>query len=258
MTYLVHTKITWEQKVIPSWKEFFYPSLVKKILKSEAYFEDLFEFKITPVNEISECEKFFLIYDKEIASRRNYLFKKNEQKENLAKKIDTGRKYFQSSLYKKESQGYVGGIIFSIIDDRFSFAFRAFDKNVRSEYRSVTTIDFWVEKKMYENAVSQNITRIFHGYDNYPNKGRTGLVLFKLKLGGRPKISNTEHDILEITENIIKEYNAPTFFWDNPDENNFFKVSHLFYKEGEIDESVLAELVKVTAWAGIELNLHKL
>lgn len=254
MTHSVHTKVTWEQKVSSSWEEVFYTSLVKKIRKSDSYFENLFELRISKIDNIEESDDFFKLYDKEIASRGNYLYKQNEQREVLNKKLLDGKNYLQGSLIKKDTNEYAGGIIFSIIENRFAFSLRAFDRKIRSTYRAQTSLDFWVEKKMYEYASTQNISMMTHGTDNYPNKGRIGLVLFKLKVGGKPKVSKKEHDILELTEDDIRAFNSPTLFWDLPDENGKFKRAQLFYKEGEIDENVLSELIKVTSWSGIELN----
>lgn len=258
MVYTVHTKASWIQKMSSHWEDFFYPSLVKKINKSNGYFNDLFDFKINKIDKISDANDFFLLYDKEIASRGNYIYKVNEQRDALEEKIRKGKSYMLASLHKKDTGAYCGGIIFSIVEDRLSFALRAFDRQIRSSFRSLTTIDFWAEKEMYEYALFQNLKFLSHGNDNYPNKGRTGLVLFKLKVGGKPKISKKEHEILELSDEEIKQYNAPTFFWTNPDENEYFKKAHIFYKDEAIKEDVLSELLKVTAWAGIELVLHNL
>lgn len=258
MAYSVHTKVNWEQKVSSRWEDFFYPSLVKKLRKSDEYFNENFTFSISPVKSINDVETFLALYDKEIASRGNYVFKKNQQKETLNNKISEGKKYLLASIHKKNSGKFSGGILFHILDNKLFFYLRVFDKEIRSSFRSVTTIDFWAEKKMFEYASSQNLKFISHGTDSYPNKGRAGLVLFKLKLGGKPKVSKKEHEILNLTEDDIKAFNTPTFFWDNPDENNFFKNAHLFMKEKEVDESVLAELVKVLQWTGIEFQIHNI
>jgi len=257
MNYHIHTKVSWEQKLSKPWEDTFYPSLTKKIRKSDSYFEELFELKITPVENISEADNFFSIYNKEIASRGNYIYKPDEQKNILDKKILDGKKYTQASIINKNTNQYAGGIIFSIVDDKLSFALRAFDKETRSNYRSVTTIDFWVEKKIFEYARNEKLPAISHGTDNYPNKGRVGLVLFKLKLGGKPKVSKKEHEVLELSDLDIVNFNVPTFFWDKPDENEYFKTAHLFYAPGSIDESVLGELIKVCEWAGVELLIHQ-
>lgn len=258
MTYSVHTKVSWLQTVSSNWEDFFYPSLVKKIKKSSDYFESLFEFKVSNILEVSDVDNFFDLYNKEIASRGNYIFKENEQKEQLDGKVQNGKKYIHAGIYKKDNRRYCGGVIFSIIENRLSFALRVFDKEIRNEYRALTTIDFWAEKKMYEYAHSQNLEFISHGTDNYPNKGRTGLILFKLKVGGKPKISKKHHEVIELTEEEITNYDATTFFWTNADDNGFFRKAYLFYKSRSMDESVLSELIKVTAWAGIELELKEL
>ncbi len=258
MTYSVHTKVTWEQKVSTSWEDIFYPSLSKKIRKSDSYFDQLFELQISPITDIHEANDFFNLYDKEIASRGNYLFKQNEKKELINTKIKSGKNYFQAILRKKDTNEYAGGIIFTTIEERLSFSFRVFDKQIRSTYRAQTSVDFWVEKKMYEYSISKKFQTITHGNDSYPNKGRIGLVLFKLKVGGKPKISKMPHDILEVTDTDINEFNAPTLFWDDPDENNYFQKAHLFYNEDAIDGNVLQELIKVMSWTEIELELHKI
>lgn len=255
MTYLIHSKVNWVQKIDPTWEDTFYPSLVKKIKKSDQYFKELFDFSVKPITSISETNDFFNLYDKEIASRKNYLFKPDEHKQSLNNKISNGKNYFHGSLINKDTGTYTGGVIFSIVEDRLSFYLRAFSKDARLKYRSLTTMDFWVEKEIYEYAKANKLKHISHGNDNYPNKGRTGLILFKLKLGGKPKISNREHDILEIEEEELKQYGAPTFVWTDSDENNFFHTANLFYKENEINESILSELIKVCEWSGIKLNL---
>lgn len=258
MAYSVHAKVNWEQKVSSDWENFFYPSLVKKLKKSDEYFNENFIFSIIPVNSVNDVETFLAIYDKEIASRGNYIFKKNQQKETLSNKISEGKKYLLASIHNKKSNDLAGGILFHIVEDKLFFYLRAFDKEIRSSFRSLTTLDFWAEKKIYGYAFSQNLKLISHGTDSYPNKGRTGLVLFKLKVGGKPKISKKEHEILSLTEDDIKAFNTPTFFWDNPDENNFFRNAHLFMRENEVDESVLTELVKVLQWTGIEFQIHNI
>jgi len=257
MTYSVHTKVNWIQRISSNWEDFFYPSLIKKINKSNSYFDELFSFKVTTIKTINDANEFLLLYDKEIASRKNYIFKKNEQKEILDNKIQGGKNYLLASLYKKDSGKFAGGIIFHILEDKLFFYLRAFDKEIRTSFRSLTTLDFWAEREMYEYAFSQGLKFISHGTDNYPNKGRTGLVLFKLKVGGKPRISKKEHEILELSDEQILEFGIPTFIWTNPDKESFFQKAHLFYKEGSLDESVLTELIKVCQWAKIELILHK-
>lgn len=258
MTYSVHTKASWDQNLDKGWEETFYPSLVKKIRKSNDYFENLFNFKVSPIVDINEASEFFDLYDKEIASRKNYLFKQNEKREMLSGKISGGKKYFQAILRKKDTNEYAGGIIFTTVEKKLSFSFRVFDKQIRSTYRAQTSVDFWVEKKMYEYSISKEFTTIIHGNDNYPNKGRAGLVLFKLKVGSKPKISKLPHDIIEVADDEIALSDTPTFFWDKSNENNYFQKAHLFYRKNGIDENVLSEMIKVMDWTGIELDLHKI
>ena len=256
MTYSVHTKVNWQIELSDNWQNKFYPSLVRKLNKSESFFDELFEIKFTPLNNINETESFFKLYDKEIVSRGNYIFKQNEQRDSLEQKLLNNKKYFMANIIKKDTGKYGGGIIFSIVEDRVSFALRVFNKEIRSSFRALTTLDFWAEKKMYDYATSSHLNFISHGTDSYPNKGRIGLVLFKLKVGSKPKISKKEHTIIELSETEAIEYDVPTFFWTLPDQNNFFQEAHLFYKEGEINESIFSELIKVMEWTNIKLNLH--
>lgn len=256
MNYSVHTKVNWNINVSSNWEDFFYPSLVKKLIKSEGYFGSLFEFKIAPLNSIDDAQDFLKLYDKEIASRENYVFKKNEQREVLNEKIQAGKKYFLAGLMKKDTGKFTGGILFHIIDTKLFFHLRVFEKETRTTFRSLTTLDFWAEKKLYEYAFSQNLMNISHGTDKYPNKGRTGLALFKLKVGGKPKPSSKEHEIIELSEEQIVKFDVPTLFWTNPDVNGYFQTGHLYYKEESLNESVLTELIKVCEWAGIELKTH--
>lgn len=258
MNYSVHTKVNWNINVSSNWEDFFYPSLVKKLIKSESYFGSLFEFKITPLNSIDNAQDFLKLYDKEIASRENYVFKKNEQREMLNEKIKTGQSYFVASLVKKDTGKFAGGILFRVLNTKLFFYLRVFEKETRMTFRSLTTLDFWAEKKLYEYAFSQNLENISHGTDKYPNKGRTGLALFKLKVGGRPKPSSKEHEIIELSEEQILEYNAPTLFWTNPDGDGYFQEGHLYFKKDSLNESVLTEIIKVCEWTGIELILHNL
>lgn len=257
MNYKVHSKINWEIIVKADWKEAFYPSLVKKLEKSEEYFERNIDFKLLPLNRIEEASNFFNLYDREIVSRKNYAYGANEQKLAYEKRLNL-RQYYQAIITNKNGGGYVGGMIFSIFDHKLSFGLRSFDKNLRKELQKETTVDYWAEKKIHELAKSKNLNIISHGTETYPNKGRTGLVLFKLKIGGKPKLSRKEYEILNLSEGDVQNFDSPTFFWTNPDEKEYFKKAHIFYKNEAIKEDVLSELTKVTAWAGTELVLHNL
>lgn len=254
MNYSIHTKVNWNQKNTLGWEKAFYPSLVKKVKKSDGYFKENFYIEITDLDSIHKASNFFKLYNKEIVSRGNYLYPPGYQQKLLEGRIKEGKKYIQVIIIEKGTQKHAGGIIMRINEDQLIFSLRAIDSNSRSYYRSATTLDFWIEKEIYEYARSQNFSYLSHGTDSYPNKGRIGLVLFKLKVGVKPKISPKEHEILNLTEDDIKAFNTPTFFWDNPDENNFFRDAHLFYKKSEVDESVLSELVKVLNWTGIQFE----
>lgn len=254
-SYLIHSKISWQEMVGDNWEEVFYPSLVKKIRKSDEYFTQTFDFSVNPLTE-KEMQTFFDLYEKEIATRENYVYEKNEQLEILQRNITNGVSYALASFALKESSSFAGGMIFSLREKKYSIALRTFDRDIRSTYKSQTTIDFWAEKAFYEYTKDQGMGIITHGTDNYPNTGRIGLPLFKLKVGGRPRIAFKEHDMLTLSEDELLQKDEPTLFWDDPDENKFFKTCHLFHKNSNIDEFVLGELKKVLEWSNISLLQH--
>src|SRR3989344_2832330 len=146
MSYQIHTKVNWEIKVNASWKNVFYPSLVKKLEKSDSYFEQNIDFNVVPLNKIEEASAFFKLYDKEIVSRQNYLYTANEQKLAYQKRLGE-RQYYQAIITKSNGE-YVGGMVFSIFDNKLSFGLRSFDKNLRKLLQKETTVDYWAEKKI--------------------------------------------------------------------------------------------------------------
>lgn len=258
MNYQIHTKVNWQEEITSDWEYFFYPSLVKKIKKSNEYFNSLFHINVNELKNVEQAHNFFQLYDAEIVSRKNYIYEPEYQKKRIEKSLYEGKKYILVDLILNEGDKYAGGIIMRISDTSLIFSLRTIDSSTRASFRSVTTVDFWLEKVIYDYAVSKKFNVLSHGTDSYPNKGRTGLALYKLKVGMKPKISPRQHELLVLSDADLAQFGTSIFFWDNPDENGFFKKAHLFYKEDGIDEFVLQELVKVINWSNLKLELHEL
>lgn len=257
-SFSIHKKVNWIVPVATSWDMTFYPSLVKKIRKSDEYFMANFEWKILPLNEEIIENIFFPLYKKEIENRENYVYETDEQRKRLHEKLQEALPYFLFGFYLKSTGEFAGGILYTEKEDhKFSVFLRTFDRALRAEYSSVTSLDYWAEKVFFEEIRAKGAKTISHGTDNYPNTGRIGLPLFKLKVGGKPKVSQKEHDIIELSDAELSQSGKPTIFFTDENEESFFTVSHLFYTETAIDVSVLGELVKVLEWAKIPLELHQ-
>lgn len=254
----IHTKLKWVEYLNRDFSNSFYPSLVKKIEKSDDFFKENFSVKTVAIEsfDMPEVNEFFELYNSQIASRSNYLYKKDEQKNILKGNLDEGILYFLFGLYYNYGK-FAGGLIFSKRGTKFSSALRVFDNEARQNFKSQTTLDFWCEKNFFEYAKSEKIEYITHGTDNYPNVGRIGLPLFKLKLGAKPKLSSKEHEIKELSDEELLKPGPSILFFENIDDNNFFTTCQLFYDEATVDKSVLGELEKVLEWTGIGLQTHK-
>lgn len=257
-TFSIHKKVVWYVATTSSWEATFYPSLVKKIRKSDEFFNSIFEWKILPLSKVVIEDVFFPLYEKEIENRSNYMYERDQQKKNMYEKLAGTIKYFLFGFYLKDSGKFAGGLLYSEKSaNKISVSLRTFDRTLRLQYSSVTSLDYWAEKIFFEEMKEKNTAIISHGTDNYPNIGRVGLPLFKLKVGGKAKISTKEHETEQLLEVDLLKSEKPVMFFDTPDKENFFTKAHLFYKEDNIDISVLGELIKVLEWANIPLELHK-
>jgi hypothetical protein len=257
--FSIHTKVTWYVDCTLSWEEAFYHSLVKKIRKSDNYFNSIFEYRISPLSQEIIDDVFFPLYEMEIERRSDYAYKSGEHKNRVQEKLGGSRPYYLFGVYVKESGKFAGGMLYSERDNSKIYVYlRTFDRQLRSQYSSTTTIDYWAEKVFFEIIHNKGSIMIVHGADNYPIIRRVGLPLFKLKVGGKPKVSKSKHNIREITEKELLCSKDNVMFFDEPDEQYSFTKAHLFYREEYIDPSVLGELLKVLEWAHISLSFYKL
>jgi hypothetical protein len=195
----------------------FNPKIAKKIPKSlerlhEAGFRFVFE-----VADEAYMEKFTPLYESNIGKKDNpKIFNvKNE----IAQKRESGSQIQAISLYKGDV--YLGGCIHRVLEDRISFIYRTFEKelDITLPINAAIVGDYLV----YQKAIDLKKRRVIHGRDRnlYGLHSDVGLVQFKLSAAGIPHISTHENQIIFSRE------------------KNDFKGNTLVHEEGK--EAVLQQ-----------------
>lgn len=238
-------------------EEQFYPSLWKKLLKDEPKYKEIF-YVDDVVADKNFMNKIFLpLYDKEIVSRSIYRFKPREQKDKIFNSIDEGRKYRCFSLWTKDEREFIGGTLHFTKNDGEYISLRVFDKTVNKNYKFNTTIDYWAEKKFRELVMEKKSKYLSHGKAKFPNTKYTGISLFKIKNGAKPRKPKTGFEMITINLNEFKKNDQASFF-DKEDENGYFQRLNIFYKKELSNPSLMNEFQKVCDWANIELRLQEI
>ena len=255
--FKIHTKITWRVDLTRDIQQLFYPSLVKKINKSNDFFNQNFFVSMHDVDEKLFIEQFFPLYEKEIVQRPDYHLDKDVVKDHILTNIRGKKEYKLFSLYIKKEEKFVGGILFHLEEDRISIALRVIERAVNQQYKKRTTVDFWFESQFVNHLVDYHIQYLFHGMDTYPRQDHEiGLALFKLQVGALPMISTHETEIKHYTPQQLKKL-QPVVFFDDPDCEDFLKSFHLWHEEGQIAEEMLHSFESILSWTGVEFLINE-
>jgi hypothetical protein len=197
------TKITWRV----SFDEISDPimvfgKLIRKKIKSD-------------LRKLAQSEYFFKVEDVDVAYIERFvpLYKRNlETKHNIlisdirGKVIDNPRHNFKFqalSLYKNDL--YLGGLIFSIRDDHFVGAYRAFPRTLEDLHLK-EGVGILCDYFLYEYALKLKKRFVRRGKDRncYGQNADIGLAMYKLKAG------NTAY----MLEQSIYEGESTCFVWD--------------------------------------------
>lgn len=252
--YKIHDKTGWLIDLSLPYDKQFYPSSLKKIIKDEPEYENIFTVKDVNADEAFLEETFFPLYEKEVASRKLYIFKKGEQREKILERVSGGKKYRCLACWVSNTSEFAGGIMYYEENNNLYISLRTFKKDINREYRLRSTIDYWMEKKFRDFALKTSASFISHGRDKYPNRGYIGLPLFKLKVGASPIIPmRGEDNITEYTYEEIKK-GIPLVFFDNPDASGFFRKCVAIYDGKTINPFMIPEYKSVCAWKNIEFE----
>lgn len=170
----------------------FNPKIAKKIPKSlerlkEAGFCFVFERA-----DSEYMEKFTPLYESNIGKKDNP--KIFNVKDEIAKKRESGSQIEAISLYKGNT--YLGGCIHRVLDDRISFIYRTFERelDITLPINAAIVGDYLV----YQKAIDLKKQRVIHGRDRnlYGLHSDIGLVQFKLTAAGIPHVSKHENQII--------------------------------------------------------------
>jgi hypothetical protein len=243
----IYKKVNWKTDLTKTWQEVYYPSLVPNIIKSDSYFYQHFEIKIINVTEEVLHSLIFPVYTTEIVQRENYIFDGSEQKQKILYNLYSDIPYQLLAVFKRDDNEFVGGCLFSIREEFISVAIRAFKRDITKRYKSKTTLDYWVDTKLYDHC--KNIrTVLSHGSDSYPIVQRLGLPLFKLKVGAKPAVSYNQEYQLFTPEELHS--NLPLMYFSNP-KKGIYQEANIICNDN--NDSVINSLVPVLEWAKIKL-----
>lgn len=244
------TKILWRLDLSRPWEQTFYPSLVKKILKSAA-FNEYFYTEIKPFQKSLFDQHFLPLYEAQIASRSDYRLNEEQMLSTIYERMNQGISYEQFSVFEKKSNQYRGGVIYSIRSDYISVALRVFDRDIPKVPTTRTTLDYWAESVFFEKLRTYGKTFIRHGKDTHPRFGHSiGLSLYKLSIGAKP-LADPEAEIK--TWNPERQ-NEPILFFDQPNSTGIYTKANLYHPKAELENTVQT-LKSVCPWTGIELRM---
>jgi len=247
---LISEKLRWITSTERNRSEAFYPSLARRLIHSDQNFQDLFTSDHMQINEDIFLKDILPLYEKEIASRENYIFEKDLLKEKYLTRMREGRKYFLFGFYDKSDSNLIGGYFYSIPTDTISLAMRFFDRSVNKDTKSQVTIDFWAEWIFYDFVKSQGHKKYSLGVDHYPNIDRAGLPLYKLKVGSLPYETSSEQINIDVKS---LSYQKQLVFFSNPNSNGQMSTMNCISRTQQ-PGGIVDELEKVTDWAGILFN----
>lgn len=249
----IASKVQWITSLKSSWQNTFYPSLVKKIGKSDALLQDQFTIELIDLDK-SKFQKIFLpMYKKFISSKIDYVLDEKKVFQEIYTHMNEGRIYRLMALYKKVSHEYCGGIVFSTLPDHIRIAHRVFDRKKTSKTKTQISVDYWMDAKLYDYAKALGKKYLRHGTDHFPRYGKSlGLCIFKLHIGSLPRL--LENTVLtELTINDFESEKA-IFYFESPDKNGFLKNAVLINQSEEI-QNMLGTLTSLLSWAKIDLKI---
>lgn len=256
MSYQIHKKLSWQVNTTEDWTKTFYPSLVTKIQKSVQKFQDNYETTFTSLNESPDyfTNIFFPMYERLIVSRSNYVLDSKEQFQRILDRMHQGHFYTLLSVHDKSNNTFVGGVVF-LESEKIATALRVFDRELQI-VKAEASIDFWCEVQLYEYAQKKQ-KKISHGKDSFPNIGRFGLSVFKMKIGGTPHVIDDPIEQIYSEEELISMATEPIFFFTDPNSDGWYTKSHIFLPIIFPNTSLVNELETVLAWKNIPLIIHQ-
>ena len=188
-----------------------------------------------------------------IGQRKDYILNTKAKYEQIIQRLEKGYNYHHLSVFEKTTNRFIGGTLYLKDKELAKISLRVFDREINKKYKFETTLDFWAEYLLIKSFQNEGYQKMNHGTDHHrPEINRIGLQLFKLKLGGKPKVSTRKHDILIKTPDDMAE-KTPVFFFTEPDNEGFFRKSVLINKKNDENNSTIHELKKVLSWSNIEL-----
>lgn len=124
--------------------------------------------------------------------------------------------YQSISLYDGEK--LLGGQIFSVRENSLNIAFRIFPKE--NEWKLPTSLSFMAEYHFYKYALKHGKKEIVHGKDRNPygQNSDIGLAVYKLSIGVRPYVSESEKNGFQQEWKKTNDENALIFLGERNGE----------------------------------------
>lgn len=257
--FVIQNKIIWQGKFSNDLSTCFYPSFYKDILRREPVFSKNFKAFFENATMENLKNKFIPIYQTEIMSRKNFTLEKNTIVSSVIERVEKNPlKYKFLFVYSNDGELF-GATLFSIVGDKLQMAFRAYRRDIKINIlKHGASLDYWGEKLIREYGAKIGLNIFSQGRDTHPYIGRDriGLALYKLKTGTKPKmpdLNNPEKpvEIRQINNSFLFSKKEPIVFFDNPDNNKFYKNCFFYYPKDSLHESFVNEFEVVSEWAGI-------
>lgn len=251
------TKIAWRVSLKQNWDSLFYPSLVKKIVKSEFLYEQIFDLKIVPLTADFFNHNFLPLYERCISSRSDYRGDLVNLQMDMNDKLSNTHPYEVAYYKNKSTNEITGATIFSVKSDLIRIAYRAFDRNLTRIAKTATSLDFVNEKKLYQYFQTKQVSAYSHGQDTHPYINSVGLPLFKLKTGAKPVIPNNIPQSLSFDTAAIQQQQTKNniVYFTNPDTKNCLQSCTVVNSQNVIPD-ILKELKSVLEFHTIRLTVE--
>lgn len=249
MQIQTYSKIRWRTSVDGDFEDKVYPSLAKKIRKTP-----LDSVRVKIVDEVFTKDaldnEFLPLYKDRIANREAYNGDVNEMYQRLLSGIETD-KYRYASTYIDGS--YAGGTVYSVRKSVLYYSHRVYDRELSKSLSLPLSIDFYMEKVIYDIARDNDCTYLSHGVDAHPRTDGIGLILFKLKSGVLPYVYAKAEQRTYPSESDCLHGDETCVFTD-PKEGKFTTCLYLSREGALTNADLLREMQVVCDWAGIDFK----
>lgn len=256
---IIPNKIRWRVNLNRSWSEVFYPSIVKKMAKGVNSFNDFYTITVTDLGLETLKKTFLPVYEDIVVSKNNYNLDYKNITSKMIEKIQNPQHGYKI-LQVYNASKMIGGCIFrpDTTKEVLFIAYRAFYKGHR---HAGISLDHWIEKYMFDFAQNKGFKSISHGKDAHPfiddsDGFRTGLALFKIRVGAKPKVLDEETDKISLGKLTSKKTETIVCFSEPFDDS--YQTINIYSKLPEDEPNRILPLIKASEWAGLKINFRKM